>query len=314
MITANQEKFNFRSVPLSHYTTFRIGGKAQMFCLISTLKQLKEVIDFARKNTFPINIIGNGSNLLISDQGLSGITIKLTGDFDFIENISEKHTDKFTEFKNNYVFLKIGSATPLKKLIRYSINHSLTSAEFLWGIPGSFGGAVICNTGAFGHSIGDLIVELTGIQADGQIKTLNRRQITFRYRKTILPEYLIITEGIIKLTRGEIKSIKSKIAEYQQKRKATQPTGLCAGSVFKNPKSVPAGKLIDDCHLKGLSVGNAYVSEKHGNFIINRGHAQFNDVYELIQIIKSIVEKKYNIILEEEIQILPKIKTLNSWR
>lgn len=280
--------------PLSAHTTFRIGGYAEYFHVVRSLDDLKKIVQFANKKNIPIFIIGNGSNLLISDQGLRGITIKLGAGF--------------TSITRNNNEIKVGAATSLSQFLLYALKQSLTGVEFLWGIPGTFGGAVACNAGAFSQDIGSLIIKINGVLPNGKEITLNRNQLERMYRKVSLPDGFIITDGLLNLTFSEQKIIEQKIKEYQDKRKNTQPNGASAGSVFKNPPLVPAGRLIDENNLKGLKIRNAYISKKHGNFIMNQGHAHFIDVYELIQIIKSTVELKTGTILEEEIQILPKAR------
>ncbi len=286
--------FALQNEPLSAHTTFHIGGYAESFYIVKNLNDLKNILQFANKTNTPIFIIGNGSNLLISNQGLRGITIKLGAGF---KSITQNNNE-----------IKIGAAASLSQLLKYALIHSLTGVEFVWGIPGTFGGAVICNTGAFSQDIGSLITKINGILPNGKEISLNRNQIDCRYRKITLPNGFIITDGLLNLTFSEQKIIKQKIKDYREKRKKTQPDGASAGSVFKNPSFTPAGKLIEENNLKGLKIGNAYISKKHGNFIVNQGNAHFNDVYELIQIIKSTVEIKIGTILEEEIQILPKAR------
>jgi UDP-N-acetylmuramate dehydrogenase len=285
---------------LSNRTTFRIGGQAECFIVADTIDDLKTILTIAEHQGIPLFILGNGSNLLISDQKLNGITIKLGDAFSYclIEN-------------NN---LRIGAATPLSHILTYSLDKSLSGLEFLWGIPGTFGGAIISNAGAFSQNIGDHVIKINGILPDGQEVSIDKNKLHFDYRKAIFPLGFIIIEGFLQIISERSVSIRQHIAEYRKKRILTQPAGASAGSVFKNPKLVSAGKLIDDNNLNGLCNGNAYISRKHGNFILNRCNASFINVYELLQIIKSTVEFNTDIILEEEIQVIPKSQEVKKWQ
>jgi UDP-N-acetylmuramate dehydrogenase len=290
----------FWDEPLSSHTTFRIGGKAECVIIINDLEDLKKIIVISKREEIPIFTIGQGSNLLISDQGIKGIIIKLGKGFSYIS-------------KNNNE-IRIGSATPLSHIIKFGLEQSLSGIEFLWGVPGAFGGAIASNAGAFSQNIGDIISKIYGISTSGELKSLTQEQLNFEYRKTNLPIGFIIIDGLIRLFPTSRTEIKQKLNQYQNRREITQPWGASAGSIFKNPNTTPAGKLIDDCKLKGLLYNDAYISKKHGNFIINRCSAHFIDVYEIIQLIKSTVETKKNIILEEEIQILPKAQEVKKWQ
>jgi len=290
----------FWDEPLSLHTTFRIGGKAECVIIINDLEDLKKIIVISKREEIPIFTIGQGSNLLISDQGIKGIIIKLGKGFSYIS-------------KNNNE-IRIGSATPLSHIIKFGFEQSLSGIEFLWGVPGAFGGAIASNAGAFSQNIGDIISKIYGISPSGELKSLTQEQLNFEYRKTNLPIGFIIIDGLIRLFPTSRTEIKQKLNQYQNRREITQPWGASAGSIFKNPDTIPAGKLIDDCKLKGLLYNDVYISKKHGNFIINRCSAHFIDVYEIIQLIKSTVETKKNIILEEEIQILPKAQEVKKWQ
>lgn len=289
-----QEKFSINE-PLAKHTTFQIGGKAQYFVVVENSDSLKEVIKLALESNLSYFIIGAGSNLLISEQGLPGLVIKLGRDFSKIEIRGNR--------------LICGAGVKLSRLVKTAYDHSLTGTEFLYGIPGTLGGAVKNNTGAFSQSIGEMIESIDGIQINQELEldnlTLKKEQIGFAYRTSQIPKDFIITQGTLKLKEGKKEKIHSEMERIQQYRKETQPWGASAGSIFKNPQQASAGKLLDEAGLKGLMIGEAYVSNKHANFIINRGGARFNDVLELIQIMKMRVEAKIGIILEEEVEIVP---------
>lgn len=280
--------------PLAKHTTFQIGGNAQYFVTVQDLDSLKDVIKLAMENNLSYFVIGAGSNLLISDQGFAGIVIKLGKDFSLIE------------IQGNKIFC--GAGVKLANLVKIAGENSLTGAEFLYGIPGTVGGAIKSNAGAFLHSIGDVVESVDGIKIDAKFELrdsrLKKEQISFTYRTSQLPGDFIITSVTIKLSEGNRKKINSEIVRIKKYRSKSQPWGASAGSIFKNPKPESAGRLLDEAGLKGLQIGGACISSKHANFIINRGGARFNDVLELIQIMKMRVEEKTGIILEEEVEIV----------
>lgn len=280
--------------PLAKHTTFQIGGMAQYFVTVQDLNSLKDVIKLALENNLSYFVIGAGSNLLISDQGFAGIVIKLGEDFSLIEIQGNK--------------IICGAGVKLADLVKIASENSLTGTEFLYGIPGTVGGAINNNAGAFLQSIGDIVESVYGIKIDDKFELrylrLRKDQIGFSYRASQLPNDFIITSVIIKLSDGNRKKINSEIARIKKYRSKSHPWGASAGSIFKNPKPISAGKLLDEAGMRGLKVGGAYVSTKHANFIINRGGARFNDVLELIQIMKMRVEEKTGIILEEEVEIV----------
>lgn len=281
----------FYDEPLSKHTTFRIGGPAECFIIINSKDNLKKLLQIVRDEKIPLFVIGNGSNLLISDQGLKGITIKLGKNFSYA--------------KIEHNLINVGAGMLLSKLIDFAVKNSLAGLEFLYGIPATFGGAVVSNAGAFSHDMSSIIKSINGFLPNGQEISISSSKLKFEYRKVNLPHSFIITDGSLKCIPNKQDCIRKSLKSYWEKRNIRQPHGMSAGSVFKNPKTTPAGKIIDECGLKGLAYRGAMISKKHGNFIINKNNACFKDVYELIQIIKSAVEAKTGIILEEEIQILP---------
>lgn len=291
--------------PLSLYTTFHIGGNAECFIIVNSHKAISNILIYTQKENIPIFVIGKGSKILIPSQGLPGITMKLGNRFDYLLE------------ENNEI--TVGGATSIQKLIQYTRNLSLSGVEFLYGIPATFAGIVKCNAGAFNKDIGSIIKKIIGINDCGEKIEFYKNQMQFSYRQSNFPDNFIITEGTIQLTPKPQRFILKTQQEYQSIRQNNHPWGFSVGSIFKNPygssaNKISAGKLIDDVNLKGLHCGDAIVSKKHANFIMNIKHAHFNDVYELIQIIKSKVEREYNIILQEEVQILPKHMEVQKWQ
>lgn len=280
-----------RDEPLAPYTTFGIGGPCDIFAVPEDIEDLKTLLKIIKDLKIPFFVIGGGSNLLISDKGFRGVVISLGRGFDRIEVKGER--------------VEVGGATRLSRLVNTLISSSLSGAEFLWWIPGTFGGAVKCNAGAFSSSMKNIVEEVEGIGIDGKLRRLNKKEIGFRYRGTDIKDGFIIIKGVLLLQKERDEEIRRRLKEVIEYRKKTQPLDkLSAGCVFKNPESQSAGRIIDELGLKGLSIGDAYISEKHANFIINKGKAGFKDIISLIREIKRIVKEKRGIELKEEVIII----------
>ncbi|OQB11054.1 MAG: UDP-N-acetylenolpyruvoylglucosamine reductase [Candidatus Omnitrophica bacterium ADurb.Bin205] len=276
--------------PLKDKTTIRIGGTARFFCEPRDLKELKMLIFWAKKGNIPVFVLGAGSNLLISDRGVKGLVLRLSSAF-------------FTsiELKGNSV--EAGSGVKLAKLIRFSLDNSLTGLEFLSGIPGTLGGGIMMNAGCWGRDIAGIISQVKVIDLNGHIKTLKREEISFGYRKSNLGRYIIL-KARMRLKKSVKGFIENNIRDYLLKRRHSQDLTFCnAGCIFKNPKLESAGKLIELCKLKGKRIGEAFISPKHANFILNNGNAKSEDVLKLINLMKKRVKNKFNIALEPEIKL-----------
>ena len=279
------------NVNLAEYTTFKIGGPADYFIEIKNKERLIKVVLWARDNNLPFFILSGGSNLLISDRGYRGLVIKLgKGEANFRE-------DKIFCFGGNL----------LSEISSLSFKKGLSGLEWSAGIPGSIGGAVFGNAGAFGFSIEDIVLEIEALDIQkGEIKKLNNKDCLFGYRSSIFKEnnFVILSATLI-FKKKNRKEIEEKRNEFLKERKKKQPFGFySAGSIFKNKKDVSAGSLIDECGLKGKRVGDVVVSEKHANFISNLGKGKGKEVFKLIRIIKEKVKKRFEIDLEEEIILL----------
>jgi len=308
-----------KNVSLKDYTTFKIGGKAKYFCRVSTKEELIEAAKFAKKMKLPFFILGTGSNLLISDKGFSGLVIKI----------------KYSTFNIQYSKILTGAGTSLSQLVNAAASAGLTGLEWAAGIPGTVGGAVYGNAGAFGKSMKDVIKTVTVLKIPNsksdhspfpmgwvaqpfnkgcgeipnkiQIKKYKNKECSFGYRDSIFKKRkdLIIVSATLQLKKGKKKEIGNIMKEYLEYKKKTQPLNFSsAGSVFKNPKGFFSGELIEKCGLKGKKIGNAKFSEKHANFIINLGGATAQDVKKLINLAKKSVKKKFGVVLEEEIELL----------
>ena len=283
--------------PMKKYTSFKIGGPAECLIKIQTKEELKEVLILANKNNIPITVVGNGSNVLVLDEGIPGITLMIK-----IEGINFYTLDD-KKFK-----VKVGAGEKIAKVGRMFLNNSLTGFEEISGIPGTFGGAVRMNAGAHGKEMKDIVKNVTCVDYFGNEKVFNNSEMKFEYRRSILKEEkYIVTEVEIELEKGNVEEIKAKMDEYVKFRKEKQPLEYpSAGSTFKRGEDFITAKLIDEAGLKGYSVGDAEVSTKHAGFVINKGNATAKDVLELVNKVKEEVYKKFQKKIELEVEVIGK--------
>ena len=276
--------------PMARHTTFKIGGPAKYFVEADSVKTVKEALMAAREYSVKSYVIGNGSNLLVSDFGIDGLVIMMGNKF------SEVRAD------GEYIYAEAGAK--LSKIARCALAHSLTGFEFAAGIPGSIGGAVYMNAGAYGGEMANIIAESTAIDEDFSEITVTEHD--FGYRKSIYKDSKkVITGAKIRLTTGDGENIRETMESLAARRREKQPLELpSAGSVFKRPEGFYAGALIEGAGLKGETVGGAMVSEKHAGFIVNKGGATVEDVKKLIEIIKTRVYEKYRVLLDTEIKFI----------
>jgi len=294
-----------KNISLKNYTTFRIGGRAKYFFTAKTKEDLIRAVAMAKKLKLPFFILGGGSNLLVSDKGYKGLIIKF-------QNPNSKIQIPKSKFQNPKIYVEAGAM--LRELLNATAKAGLSGLEWAAGIPGTVGGAVYGNCGAFGKSIADIVesVEVLDVNKipnfEIQTKILRNHNCRFGYRESIFKrnKNLIILSANIKLKKGKKKEIQKKIKECLNYRKRHQPLNYpSVGSVFKNPKGFSAGELGEKCGLKGKRIGRAKISEKHANFIVNLGGGKAKNVMRLINLVKKKVKKKFKINLEEEIQHLP---------
>jgi UDP-N-acetylmuramate dehydrogenase len=280
-----------RDEPMSRHTTFRIGGPAELFLTAPDLPALKGICQKAAETGIPILPLGNGSNLLVSDAGIHGAVVTLGSVFRKISLVSETS-------------ILCGTAASIASLCDFAKSQSLTGAEFAWGIPGSMGGAVFMNAGAYGHCVSEIISFCSHITKDGKEGTLSGSGLDFGYRHSAYSSGgFIITAVRVELKHGVQAEIAAQMDEIYTRRKAKQPLDLpSAGSVFKRPKGHYAGMLIEQCGLKGRRVGGAAVSEKHAGFIVNLGGATCADVEKLIAVIQETVLRETGVTLECEVR------------
>ena len=280
--------------PMALHTSFKIGGKADFLVKPSTEDEIISILKFSKENDIPVFILGNGSNILVRDGGIRGITIKPN-----LQDISIFEND-------DNVDIIVGAGYPVAKLSRIVSQKEIAGLEFLSGIPGTIGGAVKMNAGAYGSEMKDCVVETKYMDYDGNIYIINAEEHEFGYRRSIFSKKeVIILETKLKLNYGEKEIIDNKINEITEQRKQKQPITMpSAGSVFKRGDGFVTARLIDECGLKGFSIGGAEVSTMHAGFIVNKGNATANDVIDLIEYVKNKVKEKYNVDLELEVLIV----------
>ncbi len=282
--------------PMSKHTSFKIGGNAEYFIKIQNTEELKFVLKLAKDKNIPIQIVGNGTNLLVKDGGIDGFVIKL-----------ELNDFKIKKFKDE-IWIIAGAGITLATLSGIALREELTGLEFLSGIPGTIGGAIRMNAGAYGGEMKDVVVRTKYMTYDGKIKTIDLDEHKFEYRKSIFSELEgIILETTIKTKRGNKQQIEEKIKEYNTSRKEKQPLEYPnAGSTFKRKENIITAKLIDEAGLKGYNIGDAEVSTKHAGFIINKGKATAKEVLELVEYVKKQIKEKFNEEIELEILVIGK--------
>lgn len=282
-----------RDVPMSKYTTFRIGGNAAVMLTPTTDEQLASIIKKCKEENIKPFIIGNGSNMLISDKGLDTVVINMC------------RPDPKIELVNGDTVVCDAGAT-MSKVCNFALENGLTGLEFAFGIPGSAGGAAYMNAGAYGGEMKDVLVECRHIDCDGNFGSLKGEELGLAYRTSAYEHNgYIITTLVMKLSKGNKDEIRAKMQELLQRRKDKQPLEYpSAGSTFKRPEGFFAGALIEECGLKGYSVGGAQVSEKHAGFVINKGSATAKDVLDLIKYIQDKVFSEKGVMLEPEVRLI----------
>lgn len=278
--------------PMKKHTTFRIGGPADYYVTPHSKDEIAQVVAVCRKADIPYYILGNGSNLLVSDKGYRGVIIQ----------IFKNYNDVCVE--GVCVTAKAGAL--LSKIARKALEHGLTGFEFASGIPGTLGGAAVMNAGAYGGEMKDVLEEVTVLSQEGEILTLRREELEMGYRSSVIARKgYIVLEAKMKLKHGSREEIAARMEELKEKRTSKQPLEYpSAGSTFKRPEGYFAGKLIMDAGLRGFSVGDAQVSEKHCGFVINKGEATAEQVRELMREVIRRVEEAFGVRLEPEVKML----------
>ena len=340
ILGASNVKYN---EPMSKHTSFKVGGNADIFITVDSQEKLLKVLEFVKNNKFvkdkqtwqkedtynenkentseqslPITIVGNGTNLLVKDGGIRGLVIKyIANNYSIVDSNNaniEENQSKTTnlglsqankEDENYFVTVSSGMTNAL--LAKILLDNSLSGFEFAGGIPGTIGGAIYMNAGAYGAEMQNIVVSTKYLDLNTyEIKTIANNEHNFEYRKSIFQNLnTVILETTLKLQKGNKEEIKAKMQEYAEKRKTTQPLDKpSAGSTFKRGTDFITAKLIDESGLKGYSIGGAQVSEKHAGFIINTGNATAKDIINLINYVKEKVYEKFGKTIEEEVRII----------
>lgn len=280
--------------PMSQYTTFRVGGRVDAIYFTQELSHLKRMVSYLSGEGIPYLVVGRGSNLLVKDGGLQGVVIILQGELATIEQNE----------KNNRIIVA-GGGLSIGKTLSYCKLKGLSGLEFLAGIPGTMGGAVAMNAGAFGKEMGSMVQDIEMITRQGDLVVMNKSQINFSYRKASIPRGAVIVKVRFELSKEDPDTIAERIADYMSRRRAKQPLEYpSGGSIFKNPPNDYAGRLIENAGLKKKRIGKALISPKHANFIVNTGGARAEDILALMDLAREKVREETGIELEPEIKVV----------
>lgn len=280
---------------MKNHTSFKIGGPAEFFVKVNSVEELKELLQLCEINKIPLTIVGNGSNLLVLDNGIKGIVLKI-----------ELKQIQIKDIEEGKVEVIVDSGVQLGLLAQNLLKEEISGFEELSGIPGTIGGAVVMNAGAHGKEMKDIVTEITAIDYNGNMHIFTNEESEFSYRHSkFLDEKYIILQVKLLLEKEKREEIKSKMNEYAKYRKEKQPIEYSsAGSTFKRGTDFITAKLIDDAGLKGYSIGGAKISEKHAGFIINTGNATAKDVLDLVEYVTDKVYEKFGKKIELEIKVL----------
>ena len=279
--------------PMKKHTTMKVGGLCDCMVEPSSIEEIQKVLEYVKENNIKYYIIGNGSNLLVKDEGVHALIIKIA--------------NKFSGFEVNGEYIKAYSGCSVPKLSQIAKENSLSGLEFACGIPGSVGGGIRMNAGAYGSEMVNVVEKVGFLDENGNLKEIDGKDAHFTYRHSMFvdnPQYVVVY-AIYKLVKGNKEEISKIMEENMNSRKQKQPIEYPNfGSVFKRPEGYFVGKLVDDCGLKGYKIGGAQVSTKHSGFMINIGDATCKDVLDLIEYVKEKVYEKFNVKLQEEVVIL----------
>lgn len=279
--------------PLKNHTTFKIGGNCIALIEPREVSDIVEAIKICRENNIKFFVIGNGSNLLVPDEGYNGVIIKLKSEFSTIKVEGD--------------YLIVNSGAKLSEIYNVAYENSLTGFEFASGIPGTIGGAIYMNAGAYGGEMKDIVESVQVLDLDNfELRELKNKELEFSYRKSIIQrKNYIVTSIKLKLKKGNKEEINAVYEDLRDRRNSKQPLNFgSAGSTFKRPEGHFASKLIEDAGLKGYHINDAWVSEKHSGFVVNKGNASYKEVMELIEYVQKVVFEKFGVKLETEVRIL----------
>jgi UDP-N-acetylmuramate dehydrogenase len=286
------------SEPLARYTSIKVGGPADYFIEVESEAALAQLLSLLSLRAMPFCLLGNGSNVLISDLGVEGVLIQLVGDF----KRAEWHE------QTNESWVEAGAAQAVTQLVRQAARRGYGGLEFAEGIPGSVGGALVMNAGAYGSEFEKVVESVDGKDQQGSPVQFNREQMRFTYRDSHLPPGTVVTRVRLSLHRQEPSKVNMKVRELVTKRKSSQPSGYPnSGSMFRNPPDDYAGRLVEAAGLKGKQIGRAQISPKHGNFIVNLGGASAEDVRRLMELARTEVNAQFGVVL------IPEVKLIGRW-
>jgi UDP-N-acetylmuramate dehydrogenase len=286
------------SEPLARYTSMKIGGPADWFVEVETAEALVRVLPLLHRHGMAVSLLGNGSNVLISDRGMRGAVIHLIGDFRKLEWREEAET----------AWAEVGAAVSVTQLVRLAARKGYAGLEFAEGIPGTVGGALVMNAGAYGSEFERVVDEVVGVTDEGKAVRFGRSEITFSYRGSTLPEGMVVIQARLRLRKDVAVQVSSKVRELVAKRKTSQPAGYPnSGSMFRNPPADFAGRLIEAAGLKGKRIGQSQISERHANFIVNLGGAKAEEVCQLMELARAEVNRQFGI------DLVPEVRLLGEW-
>lgn len=288
-----------KNEPLKQHTSFRVGGPAKVYVVPEDIEELQKLIRFLHEEKLPYDIIGNGTNLLVSDAGVDHVVVEIGRALEGIELLPEANA---SDEKTYYI--RVLAGTLLSKAAQFAATQELSGMEALRGIPGTLGGAVTMNAGAYGTEMKDVLYSVDVLTPEGELRSLTPAELALGYRHSVIPERgYVVVAATLALRKGDPAEIKARMADFQNRRKEKQPLDKAsAGSTFKRPEGYFAGKLIEDTGLCGFRHGGAQVSEKHCGFVINDGTARAADIYWLIG------EVRKRVLLEQHVELTPEVK------
>lgn len=288
-----------KNEPLKQHTSFRVGGPAKVYVVPEDIEELQKLIRFLHEEKLPYDIIGNGTNLLVSDAGVDHVVVEIGRALEGIELLPEANA---SDEKTYYI--RVLAGTLLSKAAQFAATQELSGMEALRGIPGTLGGAVTMNAGAYGTEMKDVLYSVDVLTPEGELRTLTPAELALGYRHSVIPERgYVVVAATLALRKGNPAEIKARMADFQNRRKEKQPLDKAsAGSTFKRPEGYFAGRLIEDTGLRGFRHGGAQVSEKHCGFVINDGTARAADIYWLIG------EVRKRVLLEQHVELTPEVK------
>jgi len=279
------------NAPMRRFTSIKVGGPADSLLFPKNIDELRKIVRYARRKNIPVLVLGKGTNFVVKDKGIRGWVVSLT--------------QGIKKVQMNGEVVEAEAGLTLQRLVQFTIEKELEGLEPFWGIPGTVGGGLAMNAGAWGVELKDLLLSITLMKEDGEIVEKPRSRLRFSYRRLSLSPSWIILKGRFQLKRAKKEAILERVKSYLEMRKKTQPLDYpSAGSIFKNPKEGPAGKWIEELGLKGFRMGQAMISEHHANFIINLGKASAEEITNLMELVEKKVYEEKGISLEREVMVV----------